>query len=85
MNNNGINWEPDYSSRDLTYDAQVAYESLGFLTGIEIVLVNGAYQAYYSAWGTEQIPDDTVYLCPDQQGGFISGVLSLNRAILIKP
>jgi len=85
VSNDGINWAPDYSKRDLTYDAQLAYESLGFLTGIEIVLVNGTYQAYYSAWGTEQIPDNTVYLCPDQHGGFVPGVLSLNRATLIQP
>lgn len=85
VSSDGINWIPDYNERDMTYDMQFAYESLGFLTGIEVVLVNGIYQAYYSAWGTEQIPDETVYLCPDQLGGFIPGVLTLNRAMLIQP
>ena len=61
------------------------YESLGFLTGIEVVYVNGTYQAYYSAWGIEQIPDNTVYLCPDQQGDLIPAVLTLNRATLTRP
>lgn len=85
VSDDGINWIPDYSKRDLTYNIQLAYESLGFLTGIEVVIVNGTYHAYISAWGTEQIPDDTFYLCPDQSGGFIPAVLTLNRATLIKP
>jgi hypothetical protein len=80
VSSDGINWAPDYSARDLTYDIQYGYESLGSLTGIEVVYANGTYQAYYSAWGTEQIPDDTIYLCPDQQGGLIPAVLTLNRA-----
>ncbi len=80
VSSDGINWTPDYSTRDLAYDTQFMYESLGFLTGIEVVRVDGTYQAYYSAWGTDQIPDDSVYLCPDQQGGFIPAVLTLNRA-----
>lgn len=76
----GINWTPDYSTRDLTYDTQHLYESLGFLTGIEVVFHQSTYQAYYSGWGTEQIPDDSVYRCPDQQGDLIPAVLTLNRA-----
>jgi hypothetical protein len=80
VSRDGINWAPDYNARDLTYDMQYGYESLGFLTGIEVVYVNGTYQAFYSAWGTEQIPDDSIYLCPDQQGGLIPAILTLNRA-----
>ena len=81
LSSDGVTWTPDYSKRDLTYDPQYAYESLGFLTGVNVVLDNGIYRAYYSAWGTEQIPDDRVYLCPDQQGGLIPAVLTLNYAI----
>lgn len=83
VSNDGVTWTPDYSKRDLTYDTQYAYESLGFLTGVEVVLDNGTYRAYYSAWGTEQIPNNSIYLCPDQQGGLIPAVLTLNRATFI--
>lgn len=85
VSSDGINWAPEYSARDLTYDMKYGYESLGFLTGIEVVYVNGTYQAYYSAWGIEQIPDNTVYLCPDQQGALIPAALTLNRATLTRP
>lgn len=81
VSSDGVSWIPDYSKRDLTYDTQYAYESLGFLTGVKVVLDNGTYRAYYSAWGTEQIPNNSVYLCPDQQGGLIPAVLTLNHAI----
>jgi peroxiredoxin len=64
---------------------QHGYELLGFLTGIEVVYVDNTYQAYYSAWGTEQNPDESIYLCPDQQGALIPGVLTLNRATLFVP
>lgn len=80
VSSDGVTWIPDYSKRDLTYDTQYAYESLGFLTGVKVVLANGTYRAYYSAWGTEQIPNNSVYLCPDQQGGLIPAVLTLNHA-----
>ena len=80
VSSDGVSWIPDYSKRDLTYDTQFAYESLGFLTGVKVVLDNGTYRAYYSAWGTEQIPVNSAYLCPDQNGGFIPAVLTLNRA-----
>jgi hypothetical protein len=80
VSSDGVTWSPDYSKRDLSYDTRLGYESLGFLTGVEVVLYNGTYRAYYSAWGTEQIPDHTVYLCPDQQGRFVPAVLTLNRA-----
>lgn len=85
VSSDGINWTPDYSARDITYDTQYPYESLGFLTGIEVVFHQGTYHAYYSAWGVEQIPDETVYLCPDHQGDLIPAVLTLNRAALIPP
>ncbi len=85
VSSDGVNWTPDYSKRHLAYDTQYAYESLGFLTGVDVVLINGTYRAYYSAWGMEQIPNATVYLCPNQQGGFMSAVLTLNRATLIQP
>lgn len=85
VSSDGVIWTPDYSERSLAYDAQYAYESLGFLTGVKVVLDNGTYRAYYSAWGTEQIPDNAVYLCPDQQGAFIPAVLTLNRATFISP
>jgi hypothetical protein len=81
----GVTWTPDYAARSLTYDTGFGSEASGFLTGIEVVSVNGQYYAYYSAWGTEQIPDSDVYLCPDQTGGLISAVLSLNRAAYIPP
>jgi hypothetical protein len=81
----GINWEPNYNRRDLTYNMQHGYELLGFLTGIEVVYVDNTYQVYYSAWGTEQNPDESIYLCPDQQGALIPGVLTLNRATLFVP
>lgn len=80
VSSDGVIWTPNYSKRDLTYDTQYAFESLGFLTGVKVLLDNGTYRAYYSAWGTTQIPDPDYYLCPDQQGDFISGVLTLNRA-----
>lgn len=85
LSNDGVSWTPDYSKRDLIYDPRYAYESLGFLTGVKVVLDNETYRAYYSAWGTEQIPDNTLYLCPDQQGGLIPGVLTLNRATFTPP
>jgi hypothetical protein len=85
VSNDGINWTPDYSARDLTYDTRHGYESLGFLTGIEVAYVNGTYRAYYCAWGADHIPDDTVYLCPDRQGGLIPAVLSLNLATFTLP
>jgi hypothetical protein len=83
VSSDGVTWAPDYSKRDLTYDTHHAYESLGFLTGVKVVLDNGTYRAYYSAWGTDQIPNVGAYFCPDQHGGLISGVLTLNRATLI--
>ena len=75
----GINWNADYTARDILYSKEYSYESLGFLTGIEVILVNGKYYMFYSAWGTEQIPDG--YECPDQYGGNIPGVLTLNTAV----
>ncbi|HKR58165.1 MAG TPA: hypothetical protein VJS64_00425, partial [Pyrinomonadaceae bacterium] len=83
VSSDGVSWIPDYNKRDLSYDMQYAYESLGFLTGVEVVLDNGTYRAYYSAWGTEQIPNNSVYLCPDQQNNLIPAVLTLNRATFI--
>jgi hypothetical protein len=80
VSNDGVTWTPDYSKRDFTYSTQYGYEALGFLTGVKVVLVNGTYHTYYSAWGTEQIPNPSLYLCPDQQGQLISAVLTLNRA-----
>jgi hypothetical protein len=76
----GMNWIPDYNTRELTYDMQYGYESLGFLTGIEVVYVDSTYHAYYSAWGNEQNPDESIYLCPDQQGVLIPSILTLNLA-----
>ena len=58
-------------------------ESLGFLTGVKVLLDNGTYRAYYVAWGTEQIPSNSFYLCPNQQGVLIPAVLTLNRATLV--
>ena len=81
----GVNWSPDYSRRSLTYDANLGYEALGFLTGVEVVLVGGNYQAYYSAWGTQQLSGGSVYTCPDQQGNPIPALLTLNRASLAAP
>jgi hypothetical protein len=83
VSGDGVNWTPDYSRRDLTYDTQYAYESLGLLTGVKVVLDNGTFRAYYTAWGTDQIPDTSAYFCPDQHGGLISAVLTLNRATLV--
>ena len=85
VSSDGVNWTPDYARRTLEYDTQQGYEALGFLTGIEVVLVAGRYQAYYTAWGTEQIPDQSVYLCPDQQNNLIPAVLTLNRASYVSP
>jgi hypothetical protein len=81
----GITWTPDYATRSLTYETSFGSEALGFLTGIEVVLVDGRYHAYFSAWGTEQIPNPTVYLCPDQTGNLIPAVLTLNRATYVPP
>ena len=80
VSDDGISWTPDYSARDLSYDNSLAYESYGFLTGVAAVLVNSTYYLYYSAWGTEQIPDSSLYLCPDQTGVLFPAVLTLNRA-----
>ena len=85
ISNDGVNWTPDYSRRALQYDTQYGYESLGFLTGVEVVRVAGQYLAYYVAWGNEQIPDQSLYLCPDQQGALIPSVLTLNRATYVSP
>ncbi|NNG01119.1 MAG: hypothetical protein HKM93_17140 [Desulfobacteraceae bacterium] len=81
----GVNWTPDYSRRDLTYDPRRAYESLGFLTGVDVVMDNGVYHAYYTSWGTDQIPDTNFYLCPDQNGTLIPAVITLNRATFELP
>ncbi|MES9991911.1 MAG: hypothetical protein ABW098_08155 [Candidatus Thiodiazotropha sp.] len=85
VSSDGVNWTPDYNARDLSCDTRNDYELLGFLTGIEVVYVNNTYQAYYTAWGIEQIPDESIYLCPDQLGALIPGVLTLNRATLLVP
>lgn len=78
--NDGITWMPDYSDYDLAYDTNKAYESLGFLTGVEALIVNNVYYMYYVAWGTEQNPDSSVYLCPGQTAGSLhSAALALNR------
>jgi hypothetical protein len=81
----GITWMPNYDVRSLAYDASFGSEALGFLTGVDVVRVNGGYHAYFSAWGTEQIPDPTVYVCPDQAGGLIPAVLTFNRATYVPP
>ena len=85
VSNDGIQWTTDYTKYDLRYDTQYRYEALGFLRGIDVVMVSGHYQAYYSAFGTERIPDSSIYLCPDQQNNPIPAVLSLNRATYISP
>jgi hypothetical protein len=81
----GITWTPDYEARSLTYDTIFGFEELGFLTGIDVVLVDGTYRAYFSAWGTDQIPDTNVYRCPGQTGNLIPAVLTLNRATYVPP
>ena len=75
----GINWTPDYTTRDFSYDNSLPYEELGFLTGVEVVMVNGIRHAYYSSWGTEQIPNNPAYLCPDHVGGVMPAVLTFSR------
>ncbi len=85
VSSDGINWSPDYRQRALSYDTRYGYESLGFLTGIEVVLVDGSYRAYYVAWGTQQIPDPSLYRCPDQQGGLIPAVLTLSMGTYVSP
>ena len=78
----GVIWSPDYTKRSLIYSSQLGYEALGFLTGVKVILKDDAYYAYYSSWGNEQIPDKSIYLCPDQKGLLMPGVLTLNRASL---
>jgi hypothetical protein len=75
-----VSWTPDYGGYALRYDPAVAYEPLGFLTGVEVAWADGRYHLFYSAWGTEAIPDPSAYFCPDQNGGLISAVLTVNRA-----
>lgn len=81
----GVNWTADYSKRALTYDPQLAYESSGFLTGVKVISVGGKLFAYYSAFGTQQIPDPALYTCPDPQKMLQPAVLTLNRAHYIAP
>ena len=82
VSTDGITWTPDYTARDLSYDNSLGYEAYGFLTGVDALLVNGTYYLYYSAWGSTQIPDQSLYLCPDQTGALFPAVLTLNRASL---
>lgn len=82
VSGDGVNWTPDYTRRSLEYDPGIAYESLGFLTGVAVVLDGGFYRAYYTAWGTERSPSQFAYQCPDQQGNPIPAVLTFNRASL---
>ncbi len=76
---------PDYDERQFSNRAPFGYESLGLLTGIEVVLANGEERAYYSAWGTEQNRDETVHKCPDQQGRLIPAIITLNEASFTPP
>ena len=85
VSSDGVQWIPDYAKYNLEYSTQYRYEVLGFLRGIDVVLVNGQYHAYYSSFGTEQIPDSSLYLCPNQQNILIPAVLTLNRAMYISP
>ena len=85
VSSDGVQWIPDYAKYNLEYSTQYRYEALGFLRGIDVVLVGGQYHAYYSSFGTEQIPDSSLYLCPNQQNILIPAVLTLNRAMYISP
>jgi hypothetical protein len=85
VSDDGTTWNPDYSGRSLSYDAAYAYEGLGFLTGVEVVLLDGTYHMFYSAWGTEGIPNPNPYYCPAQGGGYLEALLSLNRATAEAP
>ncbi|GMR08190.1 MAG: hypothetical protein BMS9Abin26_1195 [Gammaproteobacteria bacterium] len=80
VSDDGIQWRPNYSRRDLHYSSKRPYESLGFLTGVEVVLIDGIYNLFYSGWGTAKIPGKDLYWCPDHKGKLIPAVLTLNRA-----
>lgn len=81
ISNDGVNWTPDYVSRDFAWIPTFSYEANGLFTGVEVVRVNGEYRAYYTAWSNSNIPDPSLYLCPDQFNGFIPAISTLNLAI----
>ncbi len=85
VSGDGVNWTPEYSAQHFTWQPGNAYESLGLMTGVKVVLINGEYRAYYSSWSSVQIPDPINYKCPDQQGGLLSAVTSLNLATYTAP
>jgi hypothetical protein len=80
VSDDGVSWTPDYSKRVITYDANHGYEALGFLTGIDVVLVGNQYVAYYAAWGNDKNPQPDLYFCPNSSGTFTTAVVTLNRA-----
>jgi len=80
ISNDGVSWTADYTARDVTWMPSFAYEANGLFTGVEVVRVNGEYRAYYSSWSNNNIPDPNIYLCPDQNGGFIPAISTLNLA-----
>jgi hypothetical protein len=85
FSSDGVIWVPTYTARSLTYDQRFGFEALGFLPGIDVVLVDGQYHAFYSAWGTEQNPDPSWYRCADQTGGTRPAVVTLNHATYVPP
>jgi len=56
------------------------------MPGVKVVQIDAnTYRAYYSAWGDQQIPDPTLYACPDQQGNPMPAVVTLNMATYTRP
>jgi len=85
VSSDGVSWTPDYIQQDFTWQPTNAYESLGLLTGVDVIKVNGTLHAFYAAWGNEQIPDPTIYVCPDQAGNLIPAIITINSAVFVTP
>lgn len=76
----GIAWTANYANRDLQWNPGSDYESLGTITGADVIRVGATDRIYYSSWGTRANPDPTIYLCPTQGGGLVPGVFILSMA-----
>lgn len=76
----GVEWTPDYRARDVTWDAQRAYEAYGLLTGCAVVRRDGVDRLFYCAWSSAGVPDQALYRLPLQDGRVVPAVTAFASA-----